>query len=131
MTRIITEIGFNHEGELKLAIEMIKAATQAGANAIKFQTYRAKDLALPSAPHYQAIKRGEINLEQHQELAKIAHGCGIEFLSTPFSPWAIDVLEKVGVPAYKIASMDCTNKHLLGFVAETKSRFIYQLVWQL
>jgi len=120
MTRIITEIGFNHEGELKLAIEMIKAATQAGANAIKFQTYRAKDLALPSAPHYQAIKRGEISLEQHQELAKIAHGCGIEFLSTPFSPWAIDVLEKVGVPAYKIASMDCTNKHLLGFVAETK-----------
>ncbi len=120
MIKVIAEIGFNHEGELKLAIEMIKAATQAGANAIKFQTYRAKDLALPSAPHYQAIKRGEINLEQHQELAKIAHGCGIEFLSTPFSPWAIDVLEKVGVPAYKIASMDCTNKHLLGFVAETK-----------
>ena len=120
MTKIIAEIGFNHEGDLKLAIEMIQDAAKAGTNAIKFQTYRAADLALPSAPHYQAIKRGEMSLEQHMELAKIAYDCGIEFLSTPFSPWAIDILEKVGVPAYKIASMDCTNKHLLGFIAETK-----------
>lgn len=120
MIKIIAEIGFNHEGELKLAIEMIKAAAQAGANAIKFQTYRAKDLALPSAPHYQAIQSGEMSFEQHLELRKIAHDCGVEFLSTPFSPWAIDILEKVGVPAYKVASMDCTNKYLLGFIAETK-----------
>jgi len=120
MIKIIAEIGFNHEGELKLAIEMIKAAAQAGANAVKFQTYKAIDLALPSAPHYQAIQSGEMSLEQHLELAKVAHDCGVEFLSTPFSPWAIDILEKVGVPAYKIASMDCTNKYLLGFIAETK-----------
>lgn len=118
--KIIAEIGFNHEGDLKLAIEMIKAAAKAGTHAIKFQTYRAADLALPSSPHYQAIKRGEMNLEQHLELAKIAHSCGVEFLSTPFSPWAIDILEKVGVPAYKVSSMDCTNKYLLGFIAETK-----------
>ena len=120
MIKFIAEIGFNHEGELKLAIEMIKAAAQAGANAIKFQTYKAKDLALPSAPHYQAIQSGEMSLEQHLELAKVAHDCGVEFLSTPFSPWAIDILEKVGVPAYKISSMDCTNKYLLGFIAETR-----------
>ena len=120
MIKIIAEIGFNHEGELKLAIEMIKSAAKAGANAIKFQTYRAADLALPSAPYYQTIQSGEMSLEEHLELAKIAHACGVEFLSTPFSPWAIDILEKVGVPAYKVASMDCTNKHLLGFIAETK-----------
>ena len=120
MIKIIAEIGFNHEGDLKLAIEMIKAAAKAGTHAVKFQTYKASDLALPSASHYQAIKFGEMSLEQHVELAKIAHGCGIEFLSTPYSPWAIDILEKVGVPAYKVASMDCTNKHLLGFIAETK-----------
>ena len=120
MAKIIAEIGFNHEGDLKLAIEMIKSAANAGANAVKFQTYRAADLALPSSPHYQAIKRGEMSLEQHMELAKIAHGCGVEFLSTPYSPWAIEILEKVGVPAYKVSSMDCTNKHLLGFIAETK-----------
>ena len=120
MIKIIAEIGFNHEGDLKLAIEMIKAAAKAGTHAVKFQTYKASDLALPSASHYQAIKSGEMSLEQHVELAKIAHGCGIEFLSTPYSPWAIDILEKVGVPAYKVASMDCTNKHLLGFIAETK-----------
>jgi len=120
MTKIIAEIGFNHEGDLKLAIKMIKAATKAGAHAVKFQTYRASDLALPSATHYQAIQSGEMNLEQHLELAEIAQGCGVEFLSTPFSPWAIDILEKVGVPAYKVSSMDCTNKYLLGFIAETK-----------
>ena len=102
MTKIIAEIGFNHEGDMKLAIEMTKSAAKAGVNAVKFQTYRAADLALPSAPHYQAIKRGEMSLEQHMELAKIAHGCGVEFLSTPYSPWAIEVLEKVGVLAYKV-----------------------------
>ena len=120
MIKIIAEIGFNHQGDLKLAIEMIKAAANAGAHAIKFQTYRAADLALPSAPHYQAIHGGEMNLRHHLELAKAAHDCGVEFLSTPFSPWAIDILEKVGVPAYKVASMDCTNKYILGFIAETK-----------
>jgi sialic acid synthase SpsE len=120
MIKIIAEIGFNHEGDLKLAIEMIKAAAKAGTHAIKFQTYRAADLALPSSPHYQAIQSGVMNLDQHLELAKIAQGCGVEFLSTPFGPWAIDILEKVGVPAYKVASMDCTNKYLLGFIAETK-----------
>ena len=120
MPKIIAEIGFNHEGDMKLAIEMTKSAAKAGVNAVKFQTYKAADLALPSAPHYQAIKRGEMSLEQHMELAEIAHGCGVEFLSTPYSPWAIEILEKVGVLAYKVSSMDCTNKHLLGFIAETK-----------
>ena len=120
MTKIIAEIGFNYEGDLKPAARMIKAAAKAGADAVKFQTYKAKDISLPTSSHYEAVKKGEMGLEQHRKLVKIAHGCGIEFLSTPFSPWAIDVLEKVGVPAYKIASMDCTNKYLLGFIAETK-----------
>ena len=120
MTKIIAEIGFNHEGNLALAIEMIKAIAKAGAHAVKFQTYRASDLALPSAPHYQAIQCGEMTLDQHKELAQVSRDCGLDFLSTPFSSWAVDILEEVGVPAYKVASMDCTNKYLLGFLAETK-----------
>jgi sialic acid synthase SpsE len=117
---IIAEIGFNHEGDMGLAVQMIEAAARAGANAVKFQTYRAIDLALPSAPHYEAIKCGEMTLEQHQELTRVACDCGIDFLSTPYSAWAVELLERVGVPAYKVASMDCTNTHLLGFIAQTK-----------
>ena len=117
---IIAEIGFNHEGDIKLAIQMIEAAAQAGANAVKFQTYRALDLALPSAPHYNAIKCGEMSLEQHKELANVAHDCGVDFLSTPYSQWAVELLEHIGVPAYKVASMDCTNTHLLRLIATTQ-----------
>jgi sialic acid synthase SpsE len=117
---IIAEIGFNHEGDMKLAVQMIEAAAQAGANAVKFQTYRAIDLALPSAPHYQSIRCGEMSLEQHQELATVACDFGVDFLSTPYSPWAVDLLERIDVPAYKVASMDCTNTHLLQLIAATQ-----------
>ncbi len=119
MPYIIAEIGFNHEGEMDAAEEMIRAAARAGADAVKFQTFRALDLALPSAPHYAAIKAGELNLEQHLRLKSVADEVGIEFLSTPFSRWAVDLLERVGVAAYKVASMDCTNRYLLGRIAET------------
>lgn len=119
MPYVIAEIGFNHEGDVDKAREMIRAAAQAGANAVKFQTFKAIDLALPSAPHYAAIKSGEMSLEQHRELFRVATECGIRFMSTPFSTWAVDLLELVGVTAYKVASMDCTNRHLLGYIAKT------------
>ncbi len=115
----IAEIGFNHNGDMKIASKMIKAAAEAGANAVKFQTYRASDLALPSSPHFEAIKSGEMDLEQHLELAETAKSYQIDFLSTPYSNWAVDLLEKVGVKAYKIASMDLTNEELLRYVAKT------------
>ena len=119
MAYIIAEIGFNHEGNIDTATEMVKSAAKAGANAVKFQTFRASDIALPSSPHYEAIKCGEMSLEQHLELYNAAKDCGIDFISTPFSPWAVELLEKVGIPAYKVASMDCTNKHLLRHIAQT------------
>ena len=119
MSCIIAEIGLNHEGDIPLATKMIEAAAKAGADAVKFQTFRAIDLALPTAPHYEAIACGQMTLEQHQELAAAAKENGVEFLSTPFSPWAVELLEKVGVKAYKVASMDCTNRHLLGYIAQT------------
>ena len=117
---VIAEIGFNHEGDVALAKEMIKAAATAGADAVKFQTFRASDIALPTGSHYEAIKCGEMDLGQHQELFRVATDCNVDFLSTPFSPWAVELLETVGVPAYKVASMDCTNHYLLGYVAQTK-----------
>lgn len=117
---IVAEIGFNHEGDMQRAEQMINAAAGAGADAVKFQTYRARDIALPNAPHYEAVKCGEMNIEEHRFLAQVAAGCNVTFLSTPFSCWAVELLEEVGVSAYKVASMDCTNQHLLGLVAETK-----------
>lgn len=120
MHYIIAEIGFNHEGNMELAQRMIEAAARAGAHAVKFQTFKAIDLALPSAPHYEAIQCGEMDMEQHTTLARIASACNIDFLSTPFSINAVEMLESVGVGAYKIASMDCTNTYLLERIARTR-----------
>ena len=116
---IIAEIGFNHNGNISTAKDMIIAAANTGANAVKFQSFRAKDIALPSSPHYDLIKKGEMNHEQHLELFNASQEFGIDFISTPFSPWAIDLLEKIGVSSYKVASMDCTNFHLLKYIAQT------------
>ncbi|MCP4351320.1 MAG: N-acetylneuraminate synthase [Desulfobacterales bacterium] len=116
---VIAEIGFNHNGDIPLALKMIKAAAKSGADAVKFQTFRGTDIALPSGPHYELIKNGEMSFEDHSELYQEANDCGIDFLSTPFSPWAVEILEKIGVSAYKVASMDLTNKHLLKYIAQT------------
>lgn len=116
---IIAEIGFNHEGDPDEARAMIRAAARAGADAVKFQTYRAIDLALPSSPHFELIKTGEMDLEMHRALAQEAGEAGVDFLSTPFSRWAVDLLEEVGVKSYKVASMDSTNKYLLRYIAQT------------
>jgi len=117
---IIAEIGFNHAGNMDIAANMIRAAASSGANAVKFQTFRAADIVLPSSPHYDVIKNGEMDLLQHIELKKVADGCNVDFLSTPFSLQAVELLEKVEVPAFKVASMDCTNKLLLSHIAQTK-----------
>ena len=122
--KIIAEIGFNHEGDMLEAEKMIRAAAEAGADSVKFQTFRALDLALPNADHFEIIKDGELNLEQHERLSEAAHECGIEFLSTPFSEWGVEILEKIDVPAYKVASMDLTNHALLECIADT-GKMIY------
>ncbi len=119
MATIIAEIGFNHEGDIGLAKKMIRDAAAAGADAVKFQTFRAIDIALPTSPHYSAIQAGEMTLEHHLQLAETAKENNIMFLSTPFSAWGVELLEKVKVPAYKVASMDCTNTHLLECIAGT------------
>ena len=124
MPYIIAEIGFNHEGNMDTAKNLIEAAASSGANAVKFQTYRATDLALPSSSHFKAIRGGQMNLKQHRKLASIAKANRVDFLSTPYSLWAVDLLEKIGVKAYKIASMDLTNLELLQCVVKTAKPLI-------
>ena len=118
--KIIAEIGFNHEGDIEEGKRLIAAAAGSGADAVKFQTFRASDLVPETSEHFKLIKNAEMTFDDHLKLDKTAKSCGIEFLSTPFSPWAVDLLEKIGVKAYKIASMDCTNRYLLKHVAQTK-----------
>ncbi len=115
----IAEVGFNHEGNMDVAKEMIQAAAEAGADAVKFQSFRAADIALPSSEHFSMIQRGELSEAQHVELALVAKDCKLDFMSTPYSFWAIDMLERIGVPAYKIASMDLNNHALVRYAANT------------
>jgi sialic acid synthase SpsE len=116
---VIAEIGFNHGGDIALAEEMIAAAAEAGADAVKFQTFKADDIALPTSPHYKIIRCGEMDLAAHLHLKEAADKYNVDFLSTPFSKSGVDLLLEVGVPAIKVASMDCTNKYLLDYIAKT------------
>lgn len=116
---IIAEIGFNHGGDMQLAEEMIRAAAGAGADTVKFQTFRPQDIVLPGSEHFDLIKDGELSLEQHKRLAEVSAEAGVEFLSTPFGAWGVEILEAVGVARYKVASMDLANTDLLALLAET------------
>jgi len=121
---IIAEVGFNHEGNMDVARDMIQSAAEAGADAVKFQTFQAVDLALPSAPHFELIKPAEMTFEDLIKLKSWSDEASIDFMSTPFSPQALLWLVEVGVSTIKIASMDCVNQHLLAAAAGTGKRLI-------
>lgn len=116
-TYIIAEAGFNHGGNLDMAVTMIAEAANAGADAIKFQSYQARELVSADSPHYQAIIAGELSLDDHIKLRDAAQHAGITMFSTPFSFESVDMLAQINVPAYKIASMDLTHFPLLKYVA--------------
>jgi N-acetylneuraminate synthase len=128
---VIAEAGVNHNGDLKLACDLIDLAVDAGADAVKFQTFRADLLATPEAPkaeyQLQTTASGESQLEMlrglelssdaHRELQSYCHERGIIFLSTPFDEDSVDFLDSLGVPAFKISSGDLTNSPLLEYIA--------------
>lgn len=116
---IVAEIGFNHEGNMELAVRMIEAAAKVGVDAVKFQSFSAGNLVLDTSDHFNLIKQGELSADDHKYLANAARGNGITFLSTPFDKKNVDVLETIGVSAYKVASMDLTNLPLLQYIATT------------
>ena len=128
---VIAEAGVNHNGDLKMARAMIDVAVEAGADAVKFQTFRAELLTTPDAPkaEYQLqttgdaesqlemLRRLELPADAHRELQSYCNERGIMFLSTPFDEVAVDLLVELGVPAFKISSGDLTNSPLLEYVA--------------
>lgn len=126
-TFLIAEIGNNHDGNIGQAKALIEAAAQAGADAVKFQTHIADAEMLPSVPtpphfdepRFAFTKRMELTLEQHETLKAVAEEHGVVFFSSPFSVQAVELLETLGAPAYKIASGEVTNPPVVEAIAAT------------
>jgi N,N'-diacetyllegionaminate synthase len=128
---VIAEVGVNHNGEVGLARELVDEAVAAGADTVKFQTFvpdrivtEATEKATyqkrsDSDSQYEMLQRVVLSEAEHEELFEYCESRGIEFLSTPYDPGSVDVLDSLGVSRYKIASADIVNKPLLDAVAES------------
>ena len=131
---VIAEIGINHEGSLKVALEMVDAAHEAGAEIIKHQTHIVEDemskeakKVIPgnaSVSIYEIMEKCALSEEDEIKLKKYVELKGMIFISTPFSRAAADRLEKMGVSAYKIGSGECNNYPLIEHIASFKKPMI-------
>lgn len=119
---VIAEIGLNHSGSLDRALALVDAAASAGASAVKVQALTADRLVAPGAPapvHVDAVsmvdffRRFELDEAGYEALAARAHARRLAFIATPLSLDAVDMLERVGADAYKIASGDITWRALV------------------
>jgi len=128
-TYIIAEAGVNHKCHLEWAKRMVEEAALAGADAIKFQSYKAATIAAKESPiywnditirtQYEAFQKSDC-FGEAEFVGLFAHceNWGIEFLSTPFDGEAVDYLDRLGMRAFKIASADLTNHIMLRQIAE-------------
>ena len=120
---VIAEAGVNHNGSIAIARRLVEAAAAAGADAVKFQTFRADTLVSCDAPkadyqkettdaaesQYQMLKRLELNEAAHRELKALCASLGIDFVSTPFDITDIPLLEALDIPFYKVPSGAITD----------------------
>lgn len=116
---IIAEAGINHGGDIAVARRMIEVAAAAGVDAVKFQSFTAKGLThekLASDQH-EFFARYELTREEHVRLAEACREHNVDFLSTPFDFEMVDLLDSLGVPAFKIASCDLTFLPLIEYTA--------------
>ena len=104
---IIAEIASNWEGSISKAKKLIFESKKAGANAVKFQMWRANDLYSREHPQWKFIKKSELTFKKAEKLKKYADEQNIEFFCSVFYPEAVDCLELLGVKKYKIASRTC------------------------
>ncbi len=127
--KIIAEIGNTHEGSLGLAKQFIKSASETGVDAVKFQIHIFDSESLPSAPNPPYFKdesrkeyfeRTAFSKDQWQKLKTYAEEeCNVEFLASPFSNEAVNLLAEINVKTYKIASGEVTNLPMLKKIAQT------------
>jgi sialic acid synthase SpsE/sugar phosphate isomerase/epimerase len=132
---VIAEIGNNHNGSFKRAIEMIDKARAAGADCVKFQmrhldqVYRQRSLSksgddLGTEYVIDLLNRFELSVDDHRRLSEYCAQLGIPYMCTPWDSKSVEVLESFGVPAYKVASADLTNLPLLDRLAKTNKPLI-------
>lgn len=135
---IIAEMSANHNGDIKKAFEIIDEAYKCGADALKIQTYTPDTITLNSNKPdfiiedglwagqslYDLYKSAYTPWEWHKELFDYAKKIGITIFSSPFDSTAVDLLEDLNAPAYKIASFEATDTPLIEYVASTKKPMI-------
>lgn len=136
---VIAEAGVNHNGSLDMARQLVDVAAEAGANAVKFQTFKATELVSRQAPkaayqlrtteqaesQFEMIRRLELPADHHRVLIEYAAVRGIEFLSTPFDPDSLDLLVgEFGLQTIKLPSGEVTNGPLLLRVARSGRRLV-------
>jgi N,N'-diacetyllegionaminate synthase len=135
---VIAEAGVNHNGSLEIAQQLVNAAVEAGADAVKFQTFTAEKLISATAPkadyqketttaaeqQLEMVRRLEMPEQMTRSVAAHAANVGIIFLSTGFDEQSIDLLDDIGVPAFKIGSGDVTDLPLLEFIGRKRKPVI-------
>lgn len=121
---IIAEAGINHNGKLELAKELITAAAGAGADAVKFQTFKAEALCSRNSQYFELFKNLEFDKSEWAQIAETARSRRIIFLSTAFDEASANLLDDLGIPAFKVASGDLTYLPFLEHVARKKKPVI-------
>jgi N-acetylneuraminate synthase/N,N'-diacetyllegionaminate synthase len=134
-TIIIAEAGVNHNGDMEKACQLIDAAANAGADYVKFQSFKTEKMTSAAAKmadyqkqnlgleqhaeQFGMLKKLEISRDQLEKLKKHASDSGIKLLSTPFDIESLDTLKEVGVDLWKVASGELTNRPLIEKMAAT------------
>lgn len=135
---VIAEAGVNHNGSLKIAKQLIDVASESGANAVKFQTFKAATLVSKAAEkadyqkktsnanesQFEMIKKLELNSDAHKELISYCNKKNIMFLSSPFDIDSIKLLDSLGIEIFKIPSGEITNLPYLREIGGLKKRVI-------
>ncbi len=137
-TYIIAEAGVNHNGSLENALKLVDEAKGAGADCVKFQTFKAEQIVTEAAPkaayqlevtdrsesQFDMLKKLELKFEDYPPLIKRCAELGIDFLSTPYNKEDADFLDQIGVDGFKIASGQLTELPLLRYIGSKKKRMI-------
>ncbi len=135
---IIAEAGVNHNGNLALAKKLVEAAAEAGADAVKFQTFKTEEIVAASAPkasyqtkntsseetQYKMLKKLELSENDFFKLQDHCAKHGIAFMSTPFDHSSIDLLVKMGLEIFKIPSGEITNLPYLRKIGSLQKKLI-------
>lgn len=135
---IIAEVGVNHNGDIGIAKKLVDIAEDAGADAVKFQVFKAEKVVIRNAEkakyqkettdseesQYGMIKKLELTREAFKELSDYANKIGIMFLASPFDKESVDLLEEIDVPAFKVGSGELTNFPILKYIASKRKPII-------